>query len=298
MLPITPGETFWFLQNIITIISAIADIFHIIISYLFSFIYQESRERDLALKYTGVWFDKTKKKFKTYIRIKQSQHHLGSYTLAADAALAFDKCSHQLGLTKRNFPSLSEYSIARKEESDERDVDVLRSEVVAYMNSMVNKAVLADAKVVEVRCDSDERGNGKHSYDSEVDDANKEALGKQAKDYSSTYNGVSCNNREKKFKATIHSKKSDYYLGYYALAADAAFAYDKFSQQLGLTSRKRNFTSLSEYSVARKQESEERGVNVPHSEVVAYMNAMTNKAVLADAKDERKQRKPVTIDPR
>ena len=105
------------------------------------------------------------------------------------------------------------------------------------------------------------------------------------------YNGVSFDKSHGNYKACVQVEKKHSYLGRYVLAADAAHAHDECVRQLGL-STSINFSSLTEYNSARKEESKERNVNVPSSEIQSYLTSKVNNVVSAE--DTPKLKVPTT----
>lgn len=87
---------------------------------------------------------------------------------------------------------------------------------------------------------------------------------------SSKYKGISFN----KVKGKYYACKKKCNLGSYFLESDAAWSVDEYSRQLGLS--KVNFTNSSYYHKARKKEMEERELELPLSEVEAYMAGKLN----------------------
>ena len=222
---------------------------------------QDDQPKDYSTGYTGIYL-RTNQKYEAYIPTNK-KHYLGHYTLAADAAMAHDKCSDQLGHTSRNFPSLAEYSSARKNESKERGVDVPRSEVVAYVNSMVSNVISAVAN---------------STTESEQQSTSSPEKKQKDKTYHSNYTGVSLDKRCGNYAAYILHGKKRRHVGKYALAADAALACDVCLQQLGLTFTS-NFANEAEYNNASSWESRERRMNVPYIDIVDHLESKVNQVV-------------------
>ncbi|EED90161.1 pathogenesis-related transcription factor, partial [Thalassiosira pseudonana CCMP1335] len=66
--------------------------------------------REYSIAYRGVHFNKSVSKYQTKLHHSNKQHSIGCYSLAADAALAFDKAATVLkGLGRRiNFVSVQD----------------------------------------------------------------------------------------------------------------------------------------------------------------------------------------------
>eukprot|EP00956_Cyclotella_meneghiniana_P003968 scaffold4781_cov73-Cyclotella_meneghiniana.AAC.3 len=79
------------------------------------------------------------------------------------------------------------------------------------------------------------------------------------------------------------------------MEADAALAVDKSLRQLG--SPTVNFDNISEYSKARKEEAEKRGIDVPRSEVQAYMTTKINNAVSSSSRRNDQTSSEVNLSP-
>lgn len=114
-----------------------------------------SKYRGLALQYQhkkgleasagGIFWNKQKKKFDTHLRFRGRLYYLGSYNVAADGALAYDKAVVALNLNallKKNFPTFNDYETARQREIETRsDIKDLISleEIIKQMDEMVAK---------------------------------------------------------------------------------------------------------------------------------------------------------------
>lgn len=108
----------------------------------------------------------------------------------------------------------------------------------------------------------------------------KKDVMKKKRSFSSQYQGVSFNKRQGTYQSYVNigiPRKKKYGLGSYQIQADAALAVDKCYRQCGLPTV--NFDNISEYSQARKKEAEETGIDVPRSEIQAYMTTKINIAV-------------------
>lgn len=95
------------------------------------------------------------------------------YILAADAALARDVCSDQLGISSpSNFPQQAEYDNARANEIKERGMEVSSEEVMSYLNDMVRKVVSTVAEKEEddlSEASSDEEFDVDGDFDNSLD---------------------------------------------------------------------------------------------------------------------------------
>ena len=103
-----------------------------------------SKEETYSIpKYKGISFIKKSKKYGASIKPRESTKKLflGSYDVAADAAWAIDRCSHELRLTPVNFANSTEYSKSRKEEMSRRGLTIHRSELQTYMSEKISDAV-------------------------------------------------------------------------------------------------------------------------------------------------------------
>jgi DNA polymerase III psi subunit len=98
------------------------------------------------------------------------------------------------------------------------------------------------------------------------------------KTYHSNYSGVSIDMSTGKYEAFIRQGGKKRYLGYYALAADAALASDVCMEQLELPSSS-NFANEAEYNNARAWESRERRINVPYVDIKEYLESKVNQIV-------------------
>jgi hypothetical protein len=88
-------------------------------------------------KYHGVYYNKAQAKYHSNIKTR----FLGAYLLETDAAWAHDEGSRKLGLSPTNFRSRLEYNNARKQEANERQINLPCSKVQEYMTSKVNAVV-------------------------------------------------------------------------------------------------------------------------------------------------------------
>lgn len=103
------------------------------------------------------------------------------------------------------------------------------------------------------------------------------SLAKEAKNYANQYNGVGYDKTNKKYMASITYKKC-HYLGRFHIAADASWMHDECAriiEDFGHVSI--NFASQKEYEIARIQELEERGLDVPHTEVLLSIKERADK---------------------
>lgn len=94
-------------------------------------------------------FEKSTGKYEAYVHLlsaatsARKKHRLGTFILAADAALARDKClEHMRDHDKMTFASEADYDAAREQESKDRCIEAPpKQDVVAYLMSTTNKIV-------------------------------------------------------------------------------------------------------------------------------------------------------------
>jgi hypothetical protein len=211
----------------------------------------------------GVTFNKSNNKYYSYLYKSftsgKKNHYLGSYMLENDAAWAIDECLRQLGLPAVNFANSSEYSKARRQEVEERGIDLPRSEVQEYI---AEKVCVVVSGMIQ----------------NEVSPQPSQST----KSCSSQYAGVSFDKATKKYIASLSHNKKSHYLGRFLLGADAAWIHDKCAR---ITCNPNaivvNFDSESDYEKARDQELAERGLDVPHYEVSQTFKIRFDKFQLA-----------------
>lgn len=277
-----------------------------------------SETQDYSLNYTGVSFHRQSKYYEAYIYYQKNSSNgrkrsVGRYQLAADAALARDKCSDQLGITSRsNFADENAYNIARIKELTERGITVAsNSKILECMSSNVNRAVSAVAENEDDDHSSKTNSEDESDFDNDLDSSHRRCV-VQAQTYSFMFYFVSTHSlwiafnfiTSSQTKATsshiqqetnqnyaanytgVYSDKGKYktyichkkqiHIGSFVIAADAALARDKCLHQLGKVFTP-NFASESGHHKARKTESEERGLEVSYHTVLKYISSRISK---------------------
>jgi hypothetical protein len=157
-----------------------------------------------------------------------------------------------------NFANSSEYSKARRQEVEERGIDLPRLEVQEY---------IAEKVCVVVSAMGQEEVRAKPSQSTE--------------NYSSQYSGVAFDKTNNKYIGNVTYKKKSRYLGRFLLGADAARAHDMGARITNSNDIAVNFESESDYHAARDKELAERGLDVSLDEVSQTFKIQLDKFRLA-----------------
>jgi hypothetical protein len=240
--------------------------------------------------------------------------------LAADAALSRDVCADQLGLvdSPSNFSEQAEYEEARAKELEERGITVDSEEVMSYLNGRVRSVVstVADRENDDLsEASSDEASSDEASSDEEfdvLDNSDKRyaytanstiiigllslvasrisSTHQRGRSPSSGYSGVSCVKQSGKYVAYIYHYKLYKIASNFILATDAAYARDECLKAIGMSykiSYKPHFADKSEYIAKRKQEMEERSLDVSTKQVLARVTTKVNKVLSKIAQESK-----------
>jgi type IV pilus biogenesis protein CpaD/CtpE len=189
----------------------------------------EADESKGTHKYHGLNWHKHVQKFQARVFHQGHAYSLGYYTVAADAALAYDKAVAALNLDdmlQKHFATFKDYQSARELEIVQRS-DISNAKSAEEMTKEI------DEKVAQ-KCGTEHQGTYK-------------------------YHGLNWHKHAQKFQARVRHQGYAYSVGYYTVAADAALAYDKAVAALNLDAvLQKNFATFKDYQRARELEIEQR----------------------------------------
>lgn len=225
--------------------------------------------------FNGVWFEKSKSKYRSLIRHNKESVHISYFTLRTDAAFAFDEVARALKTgSKCNFSSKVDYEKARSRECQERGIASGNAEILKLIELKVKECVSKRGEVAETSRDNDDTKHSKekcaskpkfNSCQSGSSDVKKH---QQKKDFVSRYKGVRLRDDTSKYTAKLGHNCSTLSLGCYELAADAALAYDEAAKAIKDEDWELNFATKQSYCEARAKELDARGLDINCAEVL------------------------------
>jgi len=213
----------------------------------------------------GCYLNSNKKSYMAKIYYQKKQRCLGSYALASDAALAYDlalKMTNGSNRRPANFATEQDHRITRASELNTTGLVVDLDDTLALISSKVNLAM------------------NKISGESK-DDVVRAGIPK-------SQDGAKCmpqlrgnfwNKVKSKYQSMIRYQGKCYYIGAYALEADAALAYDLASKMLqGSSINLRcllvpNFAHEQDHIDTREKEMRATGLDVDFDETFADISS-------------------------
>lgn len=204
-----------------------------------------------SINYKGV--SKANSKFQATVCInnKENAVSLGTYILKADAAWAYDIGADAFSGIKgraRNFETVQEYEIARKQELKEAGTNIETVGLAADIDKKIQQ------RISEIQ-------NG------------------APKQKTSAFKGVSKATGSSKYLSQIYHNKKVYDLGNYELECDAAWCYDEAAKSLKSSSSKVNFETTDQFPEEREREIAERGVDANKIASVGTLHQLTKSRV-------------------
>lgn len=196
---------------------------------------------------------------------------IGFYVLAADGAYARDLCLRQLDETcTLNFANVSDYNDARRKELQEKGLTVAKQEVEAYMESKVNSVLSKLRTDHGAQLDNANSPSEDQDTVSISDELPGPKQNPQPKnECTSKYNGVCLDKSRGCYVARLMHEGTNFNLGSFELSVDAALIYDVCVKILkGKGYGKINFAKHSQYTSARSQEMNEKGIVLSEDQVL------------------------------
>jgi hypothetical protein len=194
---------------------------------------------------------------------------IGRYVLAADGAYARDSCLRQLDEScTLNFANVSDYNAARTKELQEKGLTVAKQEVEAYMESKVN-SVLSKLRTGH-GAELDNASSPSEDQDTvSISDELPGPMQNPQPKNASKYNGVSLDKLRGCYVARLMHEGTNFNLGSFELSVDAALIFDVCAKILkGKGYEKINFAKHSQYTSARSQEMNEKGIVLSEDQVL------------------------------
>ena len=226
--------------------------------------------------YTGVYYIKTNKHYRSLFYHRGKQTYAGEYMLKADAAHARDEGCRFFNVHGKNFRGFSfntaeEYTEARLKEMAARGLSLqdagTPSEVAAKMQQKRKKWGESSQR----NDDADEEESLASDQDEEEESdvgSNLGVGGEQSK-----YTGVSFIKATRRYRGVIwHDEKSNA-AGELVLAADAAHVRDEFCRAMSITNKGFNFNTQRDYEDARAMEITRRGLSLSEASALTEISS-------------------------
>jgi len=245
-------------------------------------------------KFIGIYRsdnESSKVPYRSKVKHKKKIFSMGSYTLAADAARAFDEAAKLLRKHKMNFESEDHHIIARECEMDEVGLRVDLNEArwtwrkrLAKLRELngtqASETVSAPVTAKKIKEDlfgiwcSDgncqtKRSEGKDIEGAKANDCQLSPELKPKTSHPKQVGFVREKGTANRYRASISYHAKSFDIGRYRLQADAARAYDLAAEKLGRDHR--NFNSVDEYRAVREKEMTESGIQIDFDKVDSAM---------------------------
>jgi len=222
-----------------------------------------------SVNYTGAYYIKANKRYRSLLQYKDKQKYVGEYILQVDAAHARDEGCRALSMSGGrngfNFNALEKYTEARSKEIAARGLSLQDagslSEVAAKMQEKIKKW----GKSKQRNDDVDEEESEDESFVSDQDDEEGES--------DATYTGVSFIQATRRYRGAVWHNNKTNATGEFVLGADAAYSRDEFCRAVNKTNKGFNFNTEEEYKDARANEIKRRGLSLAEAGTLADMLA-------------------------